>query len=112
MAARFVSEPIFPEAETCDTARMAAGAPGLPRRFTWRGDAVEVAEVLRTWKQDGRCRNGSTDRYVRKHWYEVRTRTGAIMTLYFERSFRSRPSHAERWWLFSVDGGAEAPRAP
>lgn len=103
---RFISEPIVPDAATYDTSRMAAGEPGLPHRFTWRGDAFEVAEVIRTWKQDGACRNGSTDRYVRKHWYEIRTQTGATMTIYFERSFRKKPARAERWWLFSIGDGA------
>ena len=102
MPARFVSEPIVPDAATFDTSRMAAGEPGFPRKFSWRGDTVEVAEIIRTWKEDGACRNGSTDRYVRKHWYEIRTKTGATMTIYFERSFRLKPARAERWWLFSI----------
>jgi phosphoribosylglycinamide formyltransferase-1 len=99
---QFVSEPIIPDAATFDTARMAAGEPGLPRRFTWRGDTIEVAEVVRTWKQTGDCRNGSREQYVHKHWYEIRTRTGETMTIYFERSFRSKPARSDRCWLFST----------
>lgn len=48
MTERFVSEPIQPVTATYDTARMAAGEPGLPRAFTWRGRTIEVAAVLRT----------------------------------------------------------------
>ena len=73
MTERFVSEAIVPVTATYDTARMAAGEPGLPRAFTWRGRTVEVAAVLRSWRETGKCRHGSPELYVRKHWYEVVT---------------------------------------
>lgn len=109
MPSRFVSEPLVPDRATFDTARMAAGEPGLPQRFSWRGHTVEVVEVIRNWKQTGACRNGSSEQYVRKHWYEIRTTDGRLMTIYFERSFRSKPSQANRWWLLSITD--EAPSA-
>ena len=34
----FVSEAIQPVVGTTDTAGMARGGPGLPRRFVWRGE--------------------------------------------------------------------------
>lgn len=105
---RFISEPIRPEVGTFDTGRMAAGEPGLPRRFTWRGEPFEVAAVIRTWHETGPCHHGSGERYVRKHCYEVLLTTGAKATLYFERQARARSQARQRWWLFSL---SEAPSA-
>jgi hypothetical protein len=36
-AERFVSEPLVPDPAAIEAAGMAAGVPGLPRRFTWNG---------------------------------------------------------------------------
>jgi phosphoribosylglycinamide formyltransferase-1 len=98
----FISESIRPEPGTLDTARMASGEPGLPRRFTWRGDSLEVAAVLRAWKETSACRHGSGERYVRRHCYEVRLTTGALATVYFERQARARSQIRQRWWLLSL----------
>jgi hypothetical protein len=102
---RFVSEPIQPVVDTCDTMRMAVGEPGLPRQFVWRGKLIEITAVLRTWRETGRCRHGSTDMYVRKHWYEVNTLANGTMKIYFDRHSRNRK--AARWWLFSVRNAEE-----
>lgn len=102
MADRFVSEPIKPVVATCDTSRMSMGEPGLPRQFVWRGRMVEIAALLRTWHETGKCRHGSDDRYVRKHWYQVATIADGTMTIYFEKN----PLHGRKgkgWWLFSID---------
>lgn len=100
---RFVSERIVPAQDSHDTARMALGEPGLPHEFTWRGQTIRVAVVLRTWRDTGPCRHGSGERYVRKHWYEVRTEDGALMKIYFDRRPRGK-ALVPRWWLFSVRG--------
>ena len=101
MAERFVSEPIKPVVATADTARMAVGEPGLPREFVWRGRTIEVRAVLRTWRETGKCRNGSSELYVRKHWFEVVTVSNETMTIYFDRQPRKGRQDA-RWWLLSV----------
>ena len=101
MRERFVSEVIKPIVETADTARMAAGEPGLPREFVWRGRPIVVAAVLRNWRETGPCRHGSGERYVRKHWYEIATPAGETMKLYFERQPRGGQK-AAHWRLFSV----------
>jgi hypothetical protein len=98
---RFVSEAIVPVADTFDTTRMAIGEPGLPRAFAWRGETLEIAAVLRTWRETGRCRHGSPEVYVRKHWFELTTRAGATLRLYFDRQARGGRGGA-RWWLFSI----------
>lgn len=104
---RFISEALIPAIETCDTSLMASGGPGLPREFTWRGKALGVQSVLRIWSDTGPCRNGSEERYVRKHWFEVRTDDGAVMKLYFDRQSRGG-AKTPRWWLFSLSGEREA----
>jgi len=98
---RFVSEAVVPVAGTFDAGRMAAGEPGLPGVFQWRGRALEIAAVLRSWRDTGPCRHGSGELYVRKHWYEAVTRDGAVLKLYFDRQPRGGRI-ATRWWLYSI----------
>jgi len=104
---RLISEALIPAVDTCDTSRMASGGPGLPREFTWRGKVLGVKSVLRTWNDTGPCRNGSDERYVRKHWFEVLTDDGEVMKVYFDRQPRGG-AKAPRWWLFSLVGEREA----
>jgi len=106
MAERFVSEAIEPDIEDLDTSPMAGGEPGLPRRFVWRGQGYTVASVRRSWKETGPCRHGSGERYVRKHWVELETTSGALMKVYFERRSRGNPK-GSRWWLFSLEETGE-----
>jgi hypothetical protein len=98
---RFISEPITPITETSDTSHMAIGEPGLPSQFLWRGRTIEIVSVLRSWRGTGKCRHGSEEMYVRKHWYEVVTRSAGIMKIYFDRQPRRGRKEA-RWWLFSI----------
>ncbi|MGE5258518.1 MAG: DUF6504 family protein [Hyphomicrobiales bacterium] len=110
MLDRFVGESIRPVPGTGDTSAMAIGEPGLPRKFVWRDRTITIVAVLRTWRETGRCRNGSRERYVRKHWYEVATIPGGTMRLYFDRHPRSgRRRNTARWWLFSISGAAADP---
>jgi hypothetical protein len=102
MPEEFVGEAIQPVAETIDASRMAMGQPGLPRQFRWRAEVVSIVRVVSTWRETGPCRHGSGEQYVRKHWFEVETDSGATMKLYFERQARSAKKRKERWWLFSV----------
>ncbi len=101
MPERFVSEAIQPVVAPYDTARMSTGEPGLPQEFVWRDRTIKVAAVLRTWRETGKCRHGSPELYVRKHWYEVTTADGDTMKIYFERKSRGGAKGA-RWWLFSL----------
>jgi len=101
MKEEFISEAIEPDPGTLDTERMAAGEPGLPMSFKWRGRTVRVAQVVRSWKDTGACRHGSGEKYIRKHWYEVLTDQGEKMKLYFERQPRAKSKSRQRWWLYS-----------
>jgi phosphoribosylglycinamide formyltransferase-1 len=101
MSERFISEAITPLSRSADTQRMATGEPGLPREFVWRGKRVAVTAVLRSWRETGKCRHGSPERYVRRHWYEVATASEGTMKIYFERQPR-RGGAGARWWVYSV----------
>ena len=100
--ARFVSEQLRPVAGSMDTAQMARARPGLPRRFMWRDKEYAVAEVLQTWTETSPCSHGSGERYVRKHWFELRTTDGSEMKIYFERQAKSKRQHKRRWWLYTL----------
>ena len=99
----FIGEPITPKPGTVDTAAMARGEPGLPSVFTCRKTEYAVAAILETWKSASPCRSGSPEKYVRRHWYRIRTTTGEVMTLYFDRQPpRGRAKPKQRWTLYSM----------
>jgi hypothetical protein len=100
MGERFVGEDIRPVRGELEIGGMAAGEPGLPRRFRWGDRELEVAEVLERWKSTG---EDMGETYVRKHWFRVRTTSGETMRIYLHRQDR-------RWRLFTVE--EEIPGAP
>jgi len=97
---QFISEPIAPAVGTFDTHGIARGEPGLPTHFTWREDEYEVAEVLEVWKTSTAEVSGG-EVYLRRHWWEVRTTSGHVMKLYFERQ-KKRKNAKERWFVYTV----------
>jgi hypothetical protein len=99
----FIGEPIKPVAGTFDPGGMVRGEPGLPQRFVWRDREYSLAAVLQVWKEDGPCRHGSGERYLRKHWFQILTEQGLRMTIYFERQARSKRQSKARWWLYTID---------
>ena len=100
MKETFVGEGIIPEDVSFSTSAMAMGKPGLPQKFSWKGKGFPILEVLEEWKEAGDCRHGSGERYVRKHWFRVRTSDDLEMKIYFERQARS--SGGSRWRLYSL----------
>jgi phosphoribosylglycinamide formyltransferase-1 len=96
----FVGDAIMPEDSSFSVSTMAMGQPGLPGTFSWKGRKYSVTEVVEEWKEAGDCRHGSGERYVRKHWFRIKTRQGPEMKIYFERQKRS--SGGSRWRLFSI----------
>ena len=103
MADRRIAEDIVPEPGSFDARTMARGVPGVPRRFSWRGDDYEVAEVLRSWKELSDAPDGGGDRYVRRHAFLVRTTDGKEMRLVADRSGR----RTARWVLHSLHEQAD-----
>ncbi len=112
MTGSFVSEPIEPVAGTFDTAGMSRGEPGLPGKFRWRGREFTVAQQLERWKEHGDCRNGSSERYVRRHVYRVLTHDGTVMRLYFQRTVGRGRMGRDRWWLHSIESSCATGLAP
>lgn len=102
MSTQFVGEVVEPVEGTFDVTRMARGEPGLPGRFRWRGEEHEIAEVLETWRETGDCRNGSGEKYARKHWYRVRTQGGLEMKLSYDRRAVTAREMRAAWCLNSV----------
>ena len=96
----FIGEGIRPDKTSFSASPMATGMPGLPRKFAWKEQNFSVAEVLEEWKESGDCRHGSGERYVRKHWFRIKTVEGPEMKIYFERQARS--SGGARWRLYSI----------
>jgi hypothetical protein len=99
---KFVSESIAPVAGTFDTGAMARGEPGLPARFVWRKTEYSVTQILDKWKETSPCKSGGKEKYVRKHWYKIKTADGKIMQIYFERESLPRGQRRTRWWLYSI----------
>lgn len=100
---KFISEPIKPVEGTFDTAGMARGEPGLPGRFIWRDKEYAVSELLEKWKESGPCKGGSSEMYLRKHWFKIMTEDGSEMTIYFQRQPRSKKQNKTRWWLYTIN---------
>ncbi len=103
MPEEFISAVIRPVEGTIEPSA-SAGMPGLPREFEWGAQRLRIAHVLRTWKETGPCDHGSSDRYVRKHWFEVVTETGDRMRIYLER--QARRGAARHWVLYTIEKGA------
>jgi phosphoribosylglycinamide formyltransferase-1 len=101
---RFVGDAIRPVAGSGDATAMARGEPGLPLRFRWREADFEVAAVLARWRETGPCTSGSGERYVRRHWFRIRTTSGEEMEIYCDRQPRRGANPRARWWLFAIVG--------
>jgi hypothetical protein len=98
-----VSERIMPQSGSFDAADMGRGLPGVPHAFTWRGRSFQLDTVLAKWKESGpeRGRLGG-ERYLRRHYFHLRTTCGHEMVLYCERHVRPGAPAKARWWLYTV----------
>ena len=104
----FVSESIAPVFDQGTGTSIGVGAPVIPSGFIWREKEYRIQSVLETWKESGACKSGSSERYLRKHWYRIRTTDGKEMEIYFERQARSSKQRNKRWWLFTVSDEKQA----
>jgi hypothetical protein len=96
-------EPVEVEPGAYDAAAMARGEPGVPRRFTWRGERFEVVAILDSTREVGPCSSGSRERYVRRHVTRARTADGSVVTLSGERGGRAG---GPRWLLRRIERGS------
>lgn len=101
MEEQFICEAIALVASTGRLSDALRGEPALPMRFRWRDRDYDVKEVIEKWKTTGPCHHGSSENYVRKHWFRIRTTDGPEMTLYCDRQPR-RGQSSKRWWLYTV----------
>ena len=102
MHEQFISERIEPVKGTISTRGAVLGEPGFPGMFHWRDRDIVVADIIEKWKETSRCRSGSNEQYVRKHWFRIRTTDHSEMKIYFERQARSRSQRLQRWWLYTL----------
>lgn len=71
--------------------------PPVPSAFRWGDQILLIAVVLRSWRSTKADRG---DVYLKRHWYELRTVTGAKLEVYYDReSWRN----ATPWWLYTID---------
>jgi hypothetical protein len=98
---QFICEPLTPTPGTFDAAAMARGEPGLPARFSWRGQEYAVAEILKVWKTSSR-EAGGTEMYLRRHWWTIATTNGLRLTIYCDRQAKDRKKPKARWWVHTV----------
>ena len=82
---------------------MGRALPGLPAEFTWRDEPFCVRELLEKWKMSGpEVGRMGGERYLRRHYFRVKTTSGHIMVLYCERNTRNRTRPKARWWLYTI----------
>jgi hypothetical protein len=108
---RFISEPIAVE---FDQEPALIKKPGMPARFRWRGQTFHVAHKLKEWHDYGRRgrmahnmqpahleaaeRRGSWG--VGRDYYRVRTASGRIFGLYYDRAPKDAGDHGGSWFLY------------
>lgn len=99
----FIGEPVVPKPGTFDTSLMATGIPGIPHEFTWQGSDYKIAVILEMWKTVGPCTSGANEKYVRRHYYRIKTTSGDTMVLYCDRhAARGKNPLKNRWVLYSI----------
>lgn len=107
---QFVGEQIRPCSGSVGSPGIIQAGPVIPGGFVWRDKEYHIAEVLKVWKEDGPCRSGGGggggggEKYLRKHWFSLRTTDGAEMKVYFERQAKSKSQAKKRWWLYTISG--------
>jgi hypothetical protein len=107
----FIGEPIQAE---FDRPPLMEKKPGCPDRFVWREETVHIVELLSEWHDYGRrgrmatnmrpthiataSRRGSWG--VGRHYFRVRTGSGQIFDLYYDRAPKSVDDRKGDWFLY------------
>ena len=98
----FVSERISPVGNDF-ALPPAIGEPALPLCFKWSQQVRKVETVQRHWKvMEPDRTHGDSERYLRRHWFELQMDDGASWTIYFQRQPGSGRTAKARWWLYSL----------
>lgn len=96
MARRFVSRPLKAAGEGFFSAATGSEPP-VPRAFLWEDRVLEIVGVLRRWRG---TKDDRGDTYLKRHWFELRTRDDASIEVYYDREARRGTS---QWWLYTID---------
>jgi hypothetical protein len=108
---RFIAEPIQVE---FDQPPLLEKVPGCPDRFDWRGQTYEITTKLREWhdySRRGRVARNMTPRHlatasrrgswgVGRDYYRVRTHTGQVFDLYYDRAPKGAGDRKGGWFLY------------
>jgi hypothetical protein len=108
---RFISEPIKVEFDETPSLEKKQGCPD---RFAWHEDMYEVVELISEWHDYGRKgrmthnmrpshmkaarRRGSWG--VGRDFYQVRTDTGNVFEIYYDRAPKNQADRKGTWVLF------------
>ena len=60
-------------------------------------ELVDSAEI-----EEGPMGHMLEDRYLRRHWFHIKTDRGLEMKLYFERTGRAGAGRAKRWYVYTI----------
>jgi hypothetical protein len=88
--------------------------PDCPDRFVWRGQTYRVVEKLSEWhdyRRRGRMARNMSPRHlatasrrgswgVGRDYFRVRTESGRVFDLYFDRAPRSIDERKGQWFLY------------
>ena len=108
---RFICEPIKAQFDKPPTLTK---KPGCPDRFVWHGDTYQITEVLSEWHDYSR--RGQRQHNMRPHrlvaaarrgswgvgrdYYRIRTNTGRIFDIYYDRAPKSAADRKGAWFLY------------
>jgi hypothetical protein len=110
-ALQFIDEPIevqFEQAPLLDK------MPHCPDRFVWRRQLCDVVEKLSEWhdyRRRGRMARNMSPRHlasasrrgswgVGRHYFRVRTDSGRVFDLYYDRAPRRVEERKGQWFLY------------
>lgn len=110
-ALHFIDEPIDVE---FDVPLVREKSPTCPNRFTWNGTKYQIAEMLAQWSDF--TRRGKMARNMRpahaavasnhgslgvgRFFFRVRTQTGQIFDLYYDRAPKDAQHRKGEWFLY------------
>ena len=108
---RFIGEEIEVE---FDSPPALEKKPGPPDRFVWRGEIYRVEEVVSEWHDFTRrgrmARNMRPDHAlaaarrgswgVGRDYFRIRTGTGRVFDIYYDRSPKTASERKGMWFLF------------
>ena len=108
---RFIGEPIEAQFDQPPTLEK---KPGCPDQFVWQGETYRVTEKLSEWHDYGRrgrmavnmrpahavaaSRRGSWG--VGRDYYRVRTDSGQVFDLYYDRAPKKTDDRKGAWFLY------------